>query len=257
MKEFPRIHAGPVFFHVEGLLGGRHGSDALCGVSQYAAGLVAPRFPRGRIDEPVQHCHVVFNAVIEFIEEDLLVRLGSLSVTDVDKHVNRPDQFTVLVKHRCRKRQERHHCAVRPLRNRFNSAHGSFLAERNCHRTLIVGKRLPIRCEQAIGHAPFVLAHDRLPPGEFGGGPVVVSDLSLRVRGVDGRRKRLQDLAHFLFFSSELSSQLYRVSDIDCETPGIEKFAIAKLDTRGDFYVSNGAVFRAQPGGKAVQLFST
>src|SRR3954453_18478216 len=104
-----------------------------------------------------------------------------LPLSDVNKHIDCSDHLPLRTEHGCWVGQEVDTCSVRPLSNRLDASHGALLAHRDCHRALIVGKKLTRFGVQLPSDAPIVLSHLRLTSSETNARTIVIGDHPIRV----------------------------------------------------------------------------
>lgn len=94
----------------------------------------------------------------------------------------------------CRKRNERNPDSVGAFGDRLHPPDRAFLPQGHRHRALVVPHRQAVGPEQLPGAAPFGAAQHRAATPEIDRRLIVVGDLSVLVRGVDGGRKGFEKL---------------------------------------------------------------
>jgi hypothetical protein len=87
----------------------------------------------------------------------------------VDEHIHRAGERSVLAEQRRGIGQETEAGAVRPFSASFDPSRRPLLAYRNRHRALIVRKKLPGRCEELPSNAPTAVMPFRTPMSAAGG----------------------------------------------------------------------------------------
>src|SRR5689334_8312026 len=110
---------------VEHPLGGCHRCDASACLAEYLPCFIAPGFPGGGEQQRLQDLHVVLGAMIEFVEQQTLLRLSLPSLADVHQHIDRADDLPRPIAQRCWKWNERNARAVRPFSDRFSITYRS------------------------------------------------------------------------------------------------------------------------------------
>src|SRR5579862_1641523 len=123
---------------VQNLLSSRHRSDSTTRVIDDLSCFGTLRSSGCDIQERLQHLHVVFNAMIEFVEQNPLLRLGLLAFADIDQHVHRAYYSAGRVAQGSGIRNEWYPRAVRTLGDSFRIPNGPAFLESEGHRALVM-----------------------------------------------------------------------------------------------------------------------
>lgn len=114
-------------------------------------------------------------------------------------------------------------------------------------------QRRAIRLIEAPRDTPLVLPEDRAAARQLYRRFIIISDFPCLVSGVDGGRKRIEQL---VIPVARPFLRVHRVCNVDCEAAGVDQTIIAKLGAGSDLDVPVRAVLRAQPRGRSLDLLT-
>src|SRR6185437_5107794 len=112
----------------------------------------------------------VVDAVSELAEQQRLLLLCRLPLADVDQHVHGADQLAYFFVQRSGKRDDGNARAIGTLDNLLGSAHRLVSLEGECRGTFLLRDGLPVRPIKLAANRPSIVAEERPPAAELGGG---------------------------------------------------------------------------------------
>jgi len=108
--------------------------------------------------------------VSELAEQQHLLLLCRLPLADVDQHVHGADQLAFFIVQRSGKRDDGNARAIGTLDNLLGSAHRLVSLEGECRGTFLLRDGLPVGPIKLAANRPSIVAEERPPAAELGGG---------------------------------------------------------------------------------------